>query len=109
MIPEDFQLREGLTLTVSIIVEERSDVLLVPNAAITSQGGKIYVQVVSADGVTEERSIKIGISDWQFTEVIDGLSEGEQVVVPGAGTATTPTTPQQGGRMPFLPGGGRPH
>ena len=109
MIPEDFQLREGLTVTVSILVDQRTDVLLVPNKAITSQGGKIYVQVVSADGVTEERSIKIGISDWQFTEVIDGLSEGEQVVVPGAGTATTPTTPQQGGRMPFLPGGGRPH
>ena len=91
---EDFQLREGLTVTVSIIVEERNDVLLVPNQAIISRRRETFVQVVSPDGVIEERSVQTGISDWQYTEVTDGLSEGEQVVVP-KGTATTTTTPQQ--------------
>jgi len=104
---EGFQLREGLTVTVSILVEERNDVLMVPNAAITSQGGQAYVQVVSPDGTTEERLVTTGLSDWQYTEIIDGLSEGEKVVVP-QGTTITPTMPQPGGRMPFLPGG-RPH
>ena len=33
-VPEDFQLREGLTVTVTIIVAEGHDVLMVPNAAI---------------------------------------------------------------------------
>jgi len=94
-IPEDFQLREGLTVTVSIIVDERSDVLLVPNSAITSQGRQTYVQVVLLDGTIEECAITTGISDWQYTEVTEGLSEGEQVVVP-QGTATTTTTTQQG-------------
>ena len=106
---EDFQLREGLTVTVSILLDERSNVLLVPNAAITSQGGQSYVQVVSPDGSTTERVIQIGISDWQYTEVTDGLSEGEQVAVP-QGTTTTPTTPQRepsGMRIPGL--GGPPH
>ena len=37
-ISEDFQLREGLTVTVSIIIDERNDVLLIPNVAITTQG-----------------------------------------------------------------------
>ena len=106
VIAEDFQLREGLTVTVSILVAERNDVLLVPNAAISSREMETYVQVLSPDGVIEERAIKTGISNWQFTEVIEGLSEGEKVVVP-QGTTTTPTTPQRG-RMPFLPGGG-PH
>jgi pyruvate/2-oxoglutarate dehydrogenase complex dihydrolipoamide acyltransferase (E2) component len=41
MISEDFQLREGLTVTVSIIVDEREDVLLVPNSAITTQRGQL--------------------------------------------------------------------
>jgi len=100
-IPEDFQLREGLTVTVNIIVDERNDVLLAPNTAITSQRGQTYVQVLK-DGVIEERSITAGISNWQYTEVTDGLSEGEKVVVPE--TTTTPTTPQPGGRMPFFPG-----
>ena len=107
MIPEDFQLREGLTVTVSIIVEERNDVLLVPNKAITRRGAETYVQVLSPDGVTTERSITTGISDWQFTEVTEGLSEGEKVVVP-QGT-TTPPTPQPGGQGEIrIPGMGRP-
>jgi multidrug efflux pump subunit AcrA (membrane-fusion protein) len=106
-IIEDFQLREGLTVTVSIIVDERNDVLLVPNSAITSQGGQSYVQVVLPDGTMEERLVTTGLSDWQVTEITDGLSEGEQVLVP-QGSTTTTTTPQQGGRIPFFPGGGRP-
>ena len=102
MIPEDFQLREGLTVTVSIMVEEKNDVLLLPNAAIIRQGGSTYVQVMSPNGVIEERSITTGISNWQYTEVIDGLSEGEQVVVP-QGVTTTSTPAPQG----MTPGMGR--
>ena len=67
MIPEDFQLREGLTVTVSIIVDERSNVLLVPNPAITTQGRQTFVQVIAADGTLEKREIQTGISDYQFT------------------------------------------
>jgi len=105
MMLEDFQLREGLTVTVSIIVDERSDVLLVPNAVIIRQGRETYVQVLK-DGVIEQRSIITGISNWQYTEIIEGLSEGEKVVLPET-TTTTPTTQQDqpGGIMPF-PGGG---
>ncbi len=101
MAPEDFQLREGLTVTVSILVEERNNVLLVPNQAVTRQGSDTLVQVMK-DGVIEPRVIETGISNWQYTEVTDGLSEGEPVVIP-QGTATTPTTPQ-GGRPSFIPG-----
>ncbi|MFC2065859.1 efflux RND transporter periplasmic adaptor subunit [Chloroflexota bacterium] len=93
-MPEDFQLREGLTITVSIIVDERLNVLLVPNSAITTQGRQTFVQVLAADGTPEQRAIKTGISDYQFTEVIEGLSEGEQIIVPQGNTATT-STPQQ--------------
>jgi len=101
-ISKDFQLREGLTVTVSILVDERVDVLLVPNSAITSQGGKMYVQVMSLDGTIEERMIQTGISDWQYTEVLDGLSEDEQVVVP-KNTTTAPTMPRPRGPLPFPP------
>ena len=102
---ENLQLREGLTVTVTIVVEEATDVLLVPNTAITSRAGKSYVQVVSADGTIEERAIQTGISDWQFTEVTEGLSEGEQIIVPQGTTVTTPTTDQRprGGAMFFGP------
>ena len=101
MIPRDLQLREGLTVTVSILVDERKDVLLVPNRAITRRGMETYVQVLK-DGVIEERLIQTGISNWQYTEVISGLTEGEKIVV-SQGASTAPTT-QPGGPPPmFLP------
>lgn len=97
------QLREGLSVIVNLPEEERDDVLLVPNSAITTQGGQTYVQVVSPNGTAEERIIQTGISNWQYTEVTAGLSEGEQVVVPDT------TTPQQeGSEGRWVPGEG-PH
>jgi multidrug efflux pump subunit AcrA (membrane-fusion protein) len=105
---ENFQLREGLTVTVSIIIDERTDVLLVPNGAITRQGMETIVQVLN-DGVAEERSIEPGISNWQYTEVTEGLSEGERVVVP-QGITTSATSSKQGGSVIRIPGmgGSRP-
>ena len=102
---EDFQLREGLTVTVSIVISESTDVLLVPNQAISYQGMQAYVQVTSPDGVTEECPVQVGISDFQFTEIIDGLSEGDEIVVP-QGTATLPTQENRPGGF-MIPMGGR--
>ncbi len=93
---QNYQLREGLTVTVSIIVSGRTDVLLVPNGAIISSGGRTYVKVVAADGTIEERTVTTGISNWQYTEVTNGLSEGEKVIVETT-TSTTTTRTQQGG------------
>ncbi|MDD5590919.1 MAG: HlyD family efflux transporter periplasmic adaptor subunit [Dehalococcoidales bacterium] len=111
LIPEDLELKEGLSITVSILIEGASDVLLVPNGAITYNRGAAYVQVVSPEGVTEERSIQTGISDWQYTEITDGLSEGEQVVVLQTADGNSSTTSQQGfqgGMMMPGMGGGPP-
>jgi len=97
------QLREGLSVLVSLPEEERDDVLLVPNSAITTREGQTYVQVVAPNGTAEERIIGTGISNWQYTEVTEGLSEGEQVVVPDT------TTPQQEGpEGRWVPGEGPP-
>ena len=104
-LTEDYELREGLTVTVTIVVEERTDVLLVPNAAIASQAGRTYVQVVSPDDTTEQRAIQTGISNWQFTEVTEGLAEGEQIIVP-EGTATTTSRQGPGGGVFFHGMGG---
>jgi len=102
MMPEELRLKEGLTITVSIILDERNDVLLIPNSAITSSTGQAYVKVVSPDGVIEDRPVTIGISNWQYTEIIEGLSEGEQVVAP-QGTTTESTTSQERPRGILIP------
>jgi multidrug efflux pump subunit AcrA (membrane-fusion protein) len=99
-VPENFQLREGLTVTVTIVVAEKSDVLLVPNAAISIEGMQSYVQVVTASGEPEQRAVETGLADYQFTEITEGLSEGEEILVP-QGTQITTSTQRQGGIMMF--------
>ena len=101
-MPENFQLKEGLTVQVTITVAGKEDVLIVPNTAISSRGGQSYVQVVQADGTTEERLVTTGLSSSQYTEVIDGLSEGEEV------TVTLLTSSNNDVRMPGMMMGGHP-
>ena len=79
-MPEAFQLRDGLTVSVSLLVEGKNDVLLVPNESITYQEGKTYIQVLT-DGVIEPCLITTGISNCQYTEVTNGLNTGKQVIV----------------------------
>lgn len=104
--PQNIQLRQGMTVTVSIIVQEGNNVLLVPNQAITLQQGQDYVQVLAADNSTEQRAIQTGINNSLYTEVTSGLTEGEKVIVPQA-TATSSTTSsatqQRGGGMIGIP------
>ena len=105
-LPQNFRLREGLTVTISIIAEQRADILLVPNKAITSRGGKYYVQLVS-EGKAAEKLIQAGITDGQNTEVINGIAEGD--IVSTATNITVPTTTtnsqqQRGGQGTQIPG-----
>lgn len=106
-VPSDFQLSEGMTVTVSIVLQQKADVLLVPYAAITRQGEQSYVQVVSSTGTLEKRAIKTGITDYKNTEVTEGLREGEKVVIPQS-TKTTTTTKQQSPGGIMIPGMGPP-
>ena len=97
IIPEDFQLREGLSVTISIVVAHRENVLIVPNNVIIRQADGTYVEV-RKEGVVEQRPIKTGLSTWRHTEVIEGLSEGEEVLVPGTYGVVEET------KKPFIPG-----
>jgi len=80
-LPENSNLRIGMSATADIIIEERGGVLLVPNRAIRpdSQGNPIVEVMV--DEQIEERPVDVGISDGLQAEIISGLSEGELVVI----------------------------
>ena len=104
---EDIHLREGLSATVSIIIQQRSNVLLVSNQAIQLQDGATYVEVIQ-DGEIYPRPVVTGLSDWQYTEIVKGLNEGEQVVIwQTTGTSATTEIQQQKGAFQMLPGAGR--
>jgi RND family efflux transporter MFP subunit len=82
------ELKDGMSATAEVVVERRDNVLLIPNTVIqgTLQNPMVVVLV---DGQQEERQITLGLSDGFNTEVLSGLEEGEEVVVPA------PTSTQQ--------------
>lgn len=80
--PEDTVfLRPEMTTHVRIIVEEKTDVLVIPNNAVRFEEGKTIVYLNGRDK-TEAKQVTLGIRDDRFTEVVKGLEEGETIVVP---------------------------
>jgi len=74
-------LRPEMTTHVRIIVEEKKDVLVVPNNAVRFEEGRTVVYFKAKDK-TEPRQVTPGIRDDRFTEIIAGLKEGETIVIP---------------------------
>ena len=99
-------LKQGLSVTVSLVTSQAINVLMVPNRAIVRQSGKTYVNV-DKGGTTAQVAVTTGISNTQYTVVTDGLSEGDTVVIP-ATTVSSTTTPNFGGgggiRIPGIGG-----
>ena len=83
------RLKPGMSVTAEIVVAERQNVLLVPNEAITTEGGVTTVTVMSnsshrteatAERPKEKRVITTAVVGETQTEVVSGLVEGEQIV-----------------------------
>lgn len=88
--------RLGMTSEVSIVAARADDALLAPNRAITAdrEAGRYYVTVQRALGATETVEVQIGLRDGQYTQILAGLNEGDQLVLP---QVPTQGTSSQGG------------
>ena len=76
--PANVNLLVGYSADVEIVLSVRENVLRVPTAALI-EGSR--VMVLGADsGRLEERKVKAGLANWEYTEVIEGLAEGERIV-----------------------------
>ncbi|MBU3724351.1 MAG: efflux RND transporter periplasmic adaptor subunit [Burkholderiaceae bacterium] len=113
---KDGILLPGMTAQVAIVTNRKENVLRVPAAALrfrppdttdsaaatpaapvekgrgrgASQSPRIYV--VGESGALVPKEIKIGISDGRFTEVLDGLGAGDEVVTRAAVVANNSQT-----------------
>jgi HlyD family secretion protein len=79
-LPTEAGLRPGMTAEVKILVKTIPDALTVPVSAVTESGGKHVCYVVTPSGV-ERREVKVGEGNEQLVQVLEGLAEGEQVVL----------------------------
>ncbi|MFT4296071.1 MAG: biotin/lipoyl-binding protein [Micropruina sp.] len=78
----DERVKEGMSVHATVVTEERTDVLSVPNAAVRSEGGHTVVTVVDAAGAQRTVGFTAGLVGAERTEVVDGLTEGDRVLVP---------------------------
>jgi HlyD family secretion protein len=69
----------GYSADIEVILETSRDVIRVPTEAIMD-GRRVFV-FQPEEGRVVSRDIRIGISNWDRTEVLAGLEAGEQVVV----------------------------
>jgi RND family efflux transporter MFP subunit len=103
----------GSTATISVITSEEKNVLAVPTSAVNTTATGHYVLVLSA-GSLVEKTVKVGLVGYTYTQVISGLNEGDSVVladyaepVPTSNTATVGGFGGFGGTGGFGGGAGR--
>ncbi|MCW2964142.1 MAG: efflux transporter, family, subunit, partial [Actinomycetia bacterium] len=107
-------LKPGMSANVSVTTGERDNVLNVPNAAVTGSGSNATVKVLK-NGVQSTVNVVTGLKGDSTTEIMSGLTAGQQVVTssgvaPAAGATAGTTRPGGGAGFPAggggFPGGG---
>jgi HlyD family secretion protein len=111
------ELKYGMTGTAEILIEDKRDVLVLPVEALRIQRGNASVTVKREDGTKEEVPVKIGVRSETMVEVVEGVKEGDRVVIPTRQRSQNASQQQinqirsqfqQGGGFPAGGGGGFP-
>jgi len=107
---QDERIKPGMSVSASIITDVKTDVLMVPNAALKSANNLSYVLVPSAADLKNlpansaagvvlvqtpsQQTVEIGLTNDEYTEITSGLKQGETVVVGTTGSQTNSTRTQ---------------
>jgi HlyD family secretion protein len=75
--PQAGQLLVGYSADVEIIHDVRKNVLRIPTQALL-EGKRVLLY---SNGTLQERSVTTGLANWEYTEIVSGLNEGDQVVI----------------------------
>ena len=98
----DPAIRPGMTAAAQIETQRKEQVVLVPRRAVQSENGQSYVLIPTSGQpdpqtqtpASERRIVKVGLSNNESIEIIDGLKAGEQVLVKDTVSTFVPTGPQ---------------
>ena len=82
--PPFLQLREGLSATANIVLQQELDVLLIPTTSIAGSIAEPTV-LVSVGDELQERPVSLGASDGFWIVVVSGVAEGDSLVSTGGG------------------------
>lgn len=93
----DGKFRIDMTAEVNIVRAEAKDVLIVPSAAIkvNSRTKEQFVRVMNVDGNVIDVPVTVGINNRVSAEILEGLNEGD-VVVLGDSSLNVPSSTGRG-------------
>jgi HlyD family secretion protein len=78
----------GMTVNADLVTAEKEGVLLVPNAAIqVNRNNGTYSAFLISGETVEEVPVTIGLRDANYTEILSGLSAGDQLSLSGGGSS----------------------
>lgn len=67
--------------TVTTVLDERKDVLLLPSRAVFTVGNRAYVYCEDENGLKTAKQISVGLDNGNFIEITGGLEEGDSVIL----------------------------
>ncbi|MEY2169809.1 MULTISPECIES: efflux RND transporter periplasmic adaptor subunit [unclassified Rhodanobacter] len=76
------QLRQNQRLSVRILLDKRDNVLTVQRGSFVDESGGSYAYVVKG-GIATKTPIRVGVSSIDKVEILQGLKEGDQIVISG--------------------------
>ena len=79
---KDHRLKSGMFARAKIHPEIHKDALIIPFKSVVNRGGGTYVFLLTGD-IASLQEVQLGITNEEEIEVIDGLQEGEEVMVEG--------------------------
>ncbi|SCY33641.1 efflux RND transporter periplasmic adaptor subunit [Alkaliphilus peptidifermentans] len=77
------ELKPGMFAEVSFVIENKENVLLVPMESVLTTNKDSYVYLLNDDDTVSRKLVKTGHKDGKYFEIIDGLKEGDPVLVKG--------------------------
>jgi RND family efflux transporter MFP subunit len=78
----DGKIKPGMFANVEMALDVRKDVLAVASEAVLLKDGKNVVYIVQ-DGKAVEREVKVGLDTGSEVEILEGLKEGDTIIING--------------------------
>ncbi len=94
-----FDLLSNMTVSVQIMTNVKTDVVLVPSSSVQTANNQSTVQVMK-DGKPTTVTVEVGLSNDSQTEITSGLNEGDEVVISST-TATSKSSSSGSDTSPF--------
>jgi HlyD family secretion protein len=77
-LPDQLTLLTGYSADVEVLLQQRPDALRIPTESLLE--GERVLRYDPLAGVLREVSLRLGLANWRWTEVLEGLSEGDRIL-----------------------------